>query len=849
MESQETHEPGPPGRKHPLILFIGLLSWPIHHFPFHFLVVNGYFFVLKPKSMKKALLTFLLLIPVFCFSQSTLSVPGLKEPVEVIRDNYGINHIYAKNEHDLFFTQGYCAAKDRLFQFELWRRQATGTVAELLGPREVKRDIGARLFRFRGDLKQEMNHYHPHGEEIITAYTEGVNAYISETEKNPKLLPLEFKLLNTKPQKWTPDVVISRHQGLVMNLTEEVQVGRMVAKMGAQKVKEIQNYGPGEPNLDLDPAIPAERLFDDVIELYNAFRKPVDFAPQDIVAAANPNLEEYEGLVKADEKARQSVLDQERQIIGSNNWIVSGRYSQSGYPMLANDPHRAISAPSLRYMVHLNAPGWNVVGGGEPSIPGISIGHNEYGAWGLTVFEIDSEDLYVYELNPENKNQYRYKGGWEDMRVEKDVIKVKGAPDVTVEHRYTRHGPVTRYDEKNNIAFAVRAGWLEIGGSPYLASLRMDQATNWEEFREACSYSHLPGENMIWADREGNIGWQVVGIAPMRKNWSGMVPVPGDGRYEWAGYLPIKSLPHLYNPEKGFWATANENLVPDHYEHRNAVGWSWAESYRADRINEVLAMSRKFSIGDMMRLQTDYLSIPARTLIPLLNELKSADKSTETARTMLAKWDYVMDKNSVEAAIYAAWENRLSDNIKPLFVPESGRDLVRYIPLSNVIDWILTARPEFGTNSVKARDEFLLTALKDAMSDLTKKLGSDMKKWQYGQPANHHVLIKHPLSNAVDAATRKKIEVGPLPRGGYGSTPGMTGNGDNQTHGATFRIVADTKDWDKTMFTNSPGQSGDPESKFYQNLFPLWANDKHFPVFYSRPLVEKSAYEKLILKP
>jgi len=799
--------------------------------------------------MKRVIITIAFFLPVLSFAQNSLDVPGLQESVEVIRDNYGVNHIYAKNEHDLFFAQGYCAAKDRLFQFEVWRRQATGTVAELLGPREINRDIGARLFRFRGNLQQELNHYHENGEAIITAYTEGVNAYISETEKDPSLLPLEFELLGTKPQKWTPDIVISRHQGLVMNLREEISVGRMVAALGAEKVKEIQNYGPGDPVLELDPAINPERLSDDVIGLYNAFRRPVEFAPEDLVADANTNLEEYRYLVKLDEEARQSVLAEEKQIIGSNNWIVSGRYSQSGYPMLANDPHRSISAPSLRYMVHLNAPGWNVVGGGEPTIPGISIGHNDYGAWGLTVFEIDSEDLYVYELNPANKNQYQYKGGWEDMRIEKDVIKVKGAPDVNVEHKYTRHGPVTMVDEKNNIAYAVRAGWMEIGGSPYLASLRMDQAKTWEEFREACSYSHLPGENMIWADKKGNIGWQVVGVAPMRKNWSGMVPVPGDGRYEWAGFLPIKSLPNALNPEKGFLATANENLVPYQYEHRNAVGWSWAESYRADRINEVLAMNRKFSIADMMRLQTDYLSIPARTLVPLLSELKSGDKTTETARLMLTKWDFVMDKNSIEASIYKAWEDRLKDNIKPLFVPEKGMALVRSLPLSNVIDWILTARPEFGDNSVTARDEFILRALKDATSDLSNKLGSDMRKWQYGQAKNHHVHIKHPLSNAADPATRKKIELGPYPRSGYGSTPGMTGNGDNQTHGATFRIVVDTKDWDKSMFTNAPGQSGVPGNKFYDNLFPLWANDKHFPVYFSKPLIEKSAYKKTILKP
>ncbi|MGE0770224.1 MAG: penicillin acylase family protein [Cyclobacteriaceae bacterium] len=798
--------------------------------------------------MKHLAFHFLSFIAVAAFGQ-TLQVPGLHQPVEVIRDEYGINHIYAQNEHDLFFAQGYCAAKDRLFQFEVWRRQATGTVAEWLGPREIKRDIGTRLFKFRGNLQQELNHYHPRGEIIVTAYVEGVNAYIAETEKNPKLLPMEFELLNCKPGKWTPEVVVSRHQGLVANLNEEVNVGRMVAMMGGARVNDIMNYGPEKPKLDLEPSLPAERLFDDVIELYSAFRKPISFTPEDLVASANPNLEEYRNLAAADLKAEQDVLAEEHQIIGSNNWIVSGQFSQSKFPLLANDPHRALSAPSLRYMVHLNAPGWNVVGGGEPTIPGISIGHNEHGAWGLTVFEIDCEDLYVYELNPANANQYKYQGRWEDMRIIKDTIKVKGAPDVVVDLKYTRHGPVTRQDEKTHVAFAVKAAWMDIGGSPYLASLRMDQATNWEEFRDACAYSHLPGENMIWADREGNIGWQVVGIAPMRKNWSGMVPVPGDGRYEWAGILPIKELPHLLNPEKGYWATANENLVPDRYPHRYAVGWSWAESYRADRINEVLAKGKKNSIGDMMALQTDYHSIPARTLVPLLKDLRSTEKSVEAARQMLTDWNFVMDKYSVAASIYAAWEAEIKDSIKPLFVPENASKWVSYLPLSNIVDWILSARPEFGNNSVVARDAFLIKALKNAVDALTRKLGSDMRKWNYGQPSNHHVLIKHPLSNAVDASTRRMLEVGPLGRGGYGSTPGMTGNGDNQTHGATFRMVVDTEDWDKTMFTNAPGQSGDPHSRFYRNLFELWANDKHFPVFFSKELVQKSMYEKLILTP
>jgi penicillin amidase len=531
-------------------------------------------------------------------------------------------------------------------------------------------------------------------------------------------------------------------------------------------------------------------------------------------------------------------------VIGSNNWVVSGDLTQNGYPILANDPHRALSAPSLRYMVHLNAPGWNVVGGGEPTIPGISIGHNDYGAWGLTIFAIDGEDLYVYELNPDNKRQYKYQGRWEDMRVIKDTIKVKGKGDVYVDHLYTRHGPVSFHDEANNIAYAIRCAWLEPGGAPYLASLRIDQAKDWDEFRQSCTYSNIPGENMIWADRKGNIGWQAVGIAPIRKNWSGLVPVPGDGRYEWSGYLPITSLPHISNPSKGFWATANENNVPAGYPHTNAVGVSWADPYRADRANEVLGSGRIHTQADMMRLQFDYLSIPARNLVPFLKDLKSGDAKVEKARQTLLDWNYVVDKNSVAAGVYVAWEKKLSEQAIKLFVPPNAQALYRYMNISKIIGWITTRRPELGD-----RDAFMIKCLEGAVADLTKKLGTDMNKWQYGQSSYHHVLIKHPLSNAVDEATRKKLEVGPLPRGGYGSTPGMTGNSDNQTSGASFRIVVDTKDWDSSMFTNAPGQSGNPDSPYYRNLFPMWANDQHFPVYFTKEKVKANSAETLTLTP
>lgn len=787
---------------------------------------------------------FIILIGVFLIScgksgYDQLTVEGLKEPVEILRDEWGLNHIYAKNQHDLFFAQGYAAAKDRLFQFEIWRRQATGTVAEILGERAIKRDIGTRLFKFRGDMKLEMNHYHKDGVEIITAYTDGVNAYIAEILKTPEQLPIEFKILNIKPGKWTPEVVISRHQGLLGNIGVELKTGRAVARSGSAKVKELSSFHPKVPDIDLDPAISKELLFDDILGLYDAFRETLRFEPEDVVS-------EY----RNDKKSTALLLDEtkiDQTSIGSNNWVVRADKMADGSAYMANDPHRTISVPSLRYMTHLSAPGWNVVGGGEPEIPGVSIGHNEYGSWGLTIFGTDSEDMYVYDLNPDNLRQYQYKGEWVDMKVIRETIQVKNKDEVNADLLYTRHGPVTHIDSLHKKGYAIRCGWLEPGGAPYLASLRMDQAKTWEEFREACSYSHIPSLNMVWADKKGNIGWQVVGITPVRKNSSGLVPVPGDGRYEWEGYLPIKERPHTSNPGKGFFATANQNVTPDDYDHWDAIGHVWADPYRGNRINEVLASGKKLSMDDMKALQVDYLSIPARNLSPLLAHLALEGRSAE-ARNKLKGWDYKLNPNSIEAAIYVAWETKIKELGAEKFIPEAAKGLIS-LQTKKLTDWILSPDNKFGTDPLAGRDLFLTRAFNEGIKDLEDKLGTDMSKWQYGQEKYKHTYMAHALGAVVNDSIRKKLDLGPLPRGGYGDTPGSTSGNLRQSAGASFRIIVNTGDWDAAVATNGPGQSGNPDSPFYRNLFEPWAKDQYFPVFYSRDKIEKVSVNKVLLKP
>ena len=786
------------------------------------------------------------------FSQETTQVTldGLDKPVEILKDHWGISHIYAETEHDLFFAQGYSAARDRLFQFEIWRAQATGTVAEILGSRAVDRDHGTRLFKFRGPMHEEMNHYHPRGVDIITSFVHGVNAYIDEALQDPDSLPLPFKLLDIQPKHWTEEVVISRHQGLLGNISLELSTGRAVCAIGEDKVRELRYFHPHDPILTLDPLIDCDSLLNnDILHLYNSYRRPIRFQPDDIALAQYRNTEEaYETIADILIEEERDLQKRSIDDIGSNNWVVSGDLTQDGWPMMINDPHRSQAVPSLRYWSHLVGPGWNVIGGGEPEIPGISIGHNEHGAWGLTVFNTDGEDLYVYETNPDNPSQYRYLGEWEEMRVITETIEVKDARSVSVELKYTRHGPVVFEDQENSLAYAIRPAWMEVGGSPYLASLRMDQATSWEEFREASNFSNIPGENMIWADRQGNIGWQAVGIAPIRRNFSGMVPVPGDGRYEWDGYLPIKAKPNEFNPDRGYIETSNSNYTKPDYPFLDAIGFTWTDPYRWARGSEVLGSGRKFNMTDMVELQHDYLSIPARTLIPFFKDLESDDLEVEQARQMLLDWDFVLDKESVEAGIYVAFERQLLDNIELLKVPEIAKSYVS-VGMKTAIDMLLAPDGDFGNNPIQGRDEFLLQTLSQGIQNLKQKLGPEFKDWVYGQEDYKHALIRHPLSPALNEELRDRLNVGPAPRGGNGFTLGNTGSGDNQTSGASFRIFVDTRDWDNTLGMNTPGQVGDPDSPLYDNLFELWANDKVFPAFYSREKIESVLFEKLDLIP
>ncbi len=773
----------------------------------------------------------IIIISTLIYSCTNISkIDGLLDEVEVLRDNYGINHIYANNQKDLFFMQGYLAAKDRLFQFEIWRRQATGTVAEIFGEDELERDIGTRLFKFRGNMVDELNHYHEDGFEIVSSFVSGINKYIEEVNKEPNLLPIEFDILGIKPEKWTNEDVISRHQGLLGNIEQELNIGRAVSLIGEEKVKELMWFHPKDPDIKLGNDLTYDDLNQDILRLYNAYREPIEFKKDYI-------LDKYQSKDEIT-YTKSNIHINDEYSIGSNNWAISGEKSFNGFPLLANDPHRSLSNPSLRYMAHLVAPGWNVIGGGEPEIPGISIGHNGVGAWGLTVFRTDAEDLYVYDLNPNNYLQYMHKGEWRNFEIVNESIAVKDNDNVNVELFYSVHGPVTFIDEKRNKAYAVKNGWSEVGGSPYLASLRMDQAKNWEEYREACNYFNIPGENMVWADKYGDIGWQAVGIAPIRKTHSGLVPVSGNGNFEWKDYIDIVEKPNIFNPEKGYIATANQNVTPEDYDRWDVIGYDWADPYRGDRVNSVLEGKDKFDMEDMINLQVDYFSIPSKQIIELSkgyinNNIEYFEK--------LSKWDNVLDKNSVEAGIYIEWQTQIYFEFMREFVPKEVQKYIE-IQIYKVIEGI--SKMDNQQKSV-----FLNKTLDQAINSLKEKYGENSSDWVYGQSNYKHVKIYHPLEKIVNDSIKDIIALKTYPRGGDGFTPGSTSSELNQRSGGSFRVVINTKDWDNSFATNSPGQSGNPKSEFYKNLYEDWANDKFFPLLYSKNKILMNLSDRKVFKP
>lgn len=732
----------------------------------------------------------------------TLSLPGLKAPVEIIRDQQGIPHIFAKNDDDLFFAQGYVMAQDRLWQLEMWRRWHEGRLAEVFGPKAVDYDTRTRLMMFRGPWDdKEWSSYHPDAERLFTAWANGLNAYVQANTDN---LPVEFKLTGLTPEPWTAKTLTLRWAQLAIDSTSghginEIQLALNAKKLG---VKEANRRAAPDPWDDL--VVPDGldlNWFTD--ELLAAARKGDGnpFAPG---ALPSPQIvEPYRALLPTVQTA--SLTPELQDMDGSNNWVVSGQHTPSGVPLLSNDPHRTIEMPSLRYFVHLNAPGWNVIGGGEPPFVGVDAGNNENMAWGFTFAGTDMVDVVVESTNPADANQTKFKDAWEPMKVIREEIRVKGEEKPrTVELKFSKHGPVFYEDAVNHLAFAAKSVNQEPGTAAFKGSLKLAQAPSCEDFFERAMFWKVPTHNLICGDKKGNIALQVSGLTPDRDGWTGRLPVPGTGSYEWKGFR--SDLPREFNPARGYIATANDNSHPKDYKGRPVLYRTSTDVdvARITRIRQMLdqriAKGEKFTIQTMEQVQQDAYSLIAERDAPLFKGWTAKNADAEKARAMIDGWDHILSQASVPGALYVRWSTS-----------ESGRKAVE----------------AKGAERVALAEAGLLQAIERASKDW----GADWTAWRYGRI--NESTLPHMF---VDAFDLKPIER----PGGFNSV--------NAT-GANFRRIIDLSNVDATMATNAPGQSAQPGSPYYGNLREHLADGVYFPLPFTRESVDKAKAHTLTIAP
>ncbi|RRO13222.1 penicillin acylase family protein [Saccharopolyspora rhizosphaerae] len=754
----------------------------------------------------------------------TYQVSGLHGEVELIEDRYGVPHLYADSQDDVFLAQGFNAARERLFQIDLWRRRGLGLLSEVLGPDYVEQDRATRLFLYRGDMDAEWARYSDDAQHIATQFVTGINAYLDWLDDHPEQMPEEFDVLDYRPARWDPaDVVRIRSHGLTRNLESEVERARVVCAAGVEADLVRQGLQPDHRTVVPDGFDPCA-LPDDVLEVFDLATQDVEFG---------------DGSVRA---VRRDVTTE-----GSNNWVISGDRTATGRPVLANDPHRAYSAPSLRYIAHLSAPGMDVIGAGEPALPGISIGHNGTVAFGLTIFPMDQEDLYVYELDPADPRRYRYGSGWESMMVLREDVPVRGGPGREVELAFTRHGPVIHVDRQRNLAYAVRTAWLQPGMSPYFGSLAYMRAKNFSEFTRAMRNWGAPTENQVYADVEGNIGWVPGGLAPKRVGYDGLLPVPGDGRYEWDGFYSGDDLPRSYNPDEGFIATANQFNLPAEHQ-RMGLGYEWTNPFRHQRIVEVLSQQTKHTIRDSELLQNDQLSIPARRIQRLLSGVDSGDADLRRALRLLREWDAVLGADSHAAALFEVWMTRhLGPGFARAVVPKAAKhiDSVDVLVMLEELE-----APGRWLPDAAARDRLLLETLRTAYAEVQQLLGRGEATWKWGRL--HHSFFGHPASGAFNEVQRARFDVGPLPRGGSAATVNQSSyrvKDFRQSNGPSFRMVLDVGNWDDSVAVNTPGQSGNPFDPHYRDLAERWRKGTYFPLAYSRAAVESTAERRIRLLP
>ena len=765
--------------------------------------------------------------------EGEIKVESLNKVVKVYTDSYGVPHIFAENEQDLFFTAGYLSARERLFQLSTVALAVKGELGSVFGNDLLKTDIYLRTWRIHSMGRKMVANMDPKNRQIFKNFCDGINYHIDEAIKD---LPIEFKILGFKPSYWDPSIVA----GYARMMAHEMQ-GSWKAEVifGA-----INNYFGKDKLLEIIPDLKLDH--------------------PTIAGAPIEGMEQTLSTILNIENNLRSILGDPSADIGSNSWVVSGAKTKTGLPFLANDPHLAFSQPSRWYEIHLNGGRFNVSGLCLAGIPLPVIGQNERTAWGFTNTMVDDVDFFVEKINPTNKNEYRHGDSWREILTEKEHIPLKGGGDTTIFIRSTHHGPIISdihpllKDENKAISLAWTGHWIT---SEMDAWVNLNNMSNWEEFTEGVKSFGVPGQNIIYADIDGNIGWRPAVYIPIRREGFSMIPKQGDNPlFDWKGMVPFEEMPFLYNPEKGFISTANNRTIDEDFPYY--ISGLWADPSRIRVINKKLEERDTFDLEYMKEIQLEYTSEFASIVLPSLLEqdIKEDSQIVKRAMTFLRSWDCVESKDSEATLIFHSIIKALVKNIYydeltllgdnyydgfaelKYFVHRKLRELIVH-KNSSWIDNIETK------NKIETLDEILTKSIYDGIFFVENNYGPNWSNWKWGDA--HSITHKHMLSKSSLIDKVFGLSIGPFKSGGSDKTPNAGGyrvtKSFKQTAGASVRRIVDFSDMDNTQIILPTGQSGLPNSPNYYDQASLYNSGDYRKTLFNEESIKEDLNMRILL--
>ncbi len=764
----------------------------------------------------------------------TLDLPDLRKPVEVYRDDWGVPHIFAENDPDLFRAAGFVAAQDRLWQMDFYRRAATGRLSEVFGEKTLEDDKFLRLWGFDRIARAISDTLSAQSRLALQAYAAGVNAFI---ESHKTDYPIEFSLLKYKPEKWRIEDSIAFTRLMAWKLSfswyVEPVLSELVARLGPQRAREVF------------PDFPKQ-------------------GPLVIPQQTRPFWSEVQHFLKAGELVH-NLLGIHGGRIGSNAWAVSGRRTECGKPILANDPHLELMTPAIWYEMHLSSPSLDVAGVTLPGVPGVVIGHNQNIAWGLTNGMVDDVDFYVERINPQDSTQYWDGRNWLTFETVIEEIAVKDGQTVTLEIRSTRNGIVVSdmHPVWANGTDVISMKW--VGQTPtddLGAYLNLMQAADRTQFIDALRGFTVPAQNFVFATAEGDIGYQLAGRIPIRHRTTGLLPHQGwrlTG--QWLSDVPFEHLPHLLNPEQGYIATANNKIVSDSYPYY--LSDLWEPPGRAERIQQWFAGQDTFAVRDFQAMQQDIESSHARLLMTILTDAlqprvdSTANDSLRVFFNLIKDWsDGIESQDSIPVSIYHAFLYKVTENT---LKDEMGDSLYQhYIKTSNVPLRVITSLlqkersnwfDDVTTEHVETKDDILEKSLLDGVRMLRARAGDSIANWRWGEI--HTLTMRHVLG--VVEPLGVALNIGPFAMGGSTMTINNSEHRFSQPFdsviGPSMRQIVDLCDPQHALAVMPTGQSGQRLSDHYKDQTSLWLQGEYRSRSLNKAEVQQSAPHKLLLVP